>query len=66
MYQTYRQLPAWAARRQRTLMLAGGAYQRCGGRAVDAHHRRYRTLGHERDGDLEALCTHCHAQAHGR
>ena len=47
-------------------MLAGGACQRCGARATDAHHRHYRTLGRERDSDLEALCADCHAQAHGR
>jgi HNH endonuclease len=67
LYTTYLQSDAWRARRERTLLLAGGVCQRCGReRATDAHHKHYRTLGRERDGDLEALCPACHAQLHGR
>jgi HNH endonuclease len=66
-YQSYLQSDAWRARRERTLMLAGGWCQRCGGaRATDAHHVTYVRLGREADGDLEALCARCHAEAHGR
>lgn len=66
-YTSYLQSDAWRVRRARTLMLAGGACQRCGrNQATDAHHKHYRTLGRERDGDLEALCARCHAAAHGR
>jgi hypothetical protein len=66
VYETYLQSPQWAQRRQRTLLLAGGACQRCGTHATDAHHTTYARLGHERDGDLEALCGGCHRAAHGR
>lgn len=63
-YVSYLQTDAWRERRARTLMLAGGSCQRCGARASDAHHRHYRTLGRERDADLEALCPGCHRRAH--
>jgi hypothetical protein len=67
VYQWYMQSPQWAARRERTLMLAGGTCQKCGReRATDAHHKHYRTLGFERDGDLLAVCGACHRRLHSR
>jgi hypothetical protein len=66
VYTWYMQSPQWQARRERTLLLAGHACQRCGQRATDVHHKHYQTLGFERDGDLEALCEDCHRAAHGR
>jgi hypothetical protein len=64
-YQTYMQSPMWAARRQRTLTLAGGICQACGkARATDAHHLSYVRLGFEEDRDLKALCGACHKKAH--
>ncbi|HVG96165.1 MAG TPA: hypothetical protein VNK05_04665 [Chloroflexota bacterium] len=65
-YLTYLQADAWRARRARTLLLAGGACQRCGRRATDAHHKTYERLGNERDGDREALCGGCHDRRRGR
>lgn len=66
-YESYLQSPMWAAKRERALMLAGGACQDCGRRkATDAHHLTYDRLGRERDTDLLALCAGCHAARHGR
>lgn len=66
-YRSYMASPAWAERRARTLMLAGGTCQRCGAaRATEAHHLTYDRLTRERDSDLLALCSRCHHALHGR
>jgi HNH endonuclease len=66
-YQSYMQSDAWRARSERTLLLAGGACQRCGRRrATAAHHLTYDRLGRELDADLIAVCRRCHRQLHGR
>lgn len=44
--------------------------QQCGKKAtkkkLHVHHRHYKTLFHERIGDLEVLCDKCHAKRHGK
>jgi hypothetical protein len=67
LYTSYLQSDAWRARRERTLMLAGGTCQRCGrARAREAHHLTYDRLTREKDADLLAVCVPCHRQLHGR
>jgi hypothetical protein len=67
LYANYMARPQWRTRSQRTLLLAGGACQRCGrAPAREAHHLTYERLGHEADADLLAVCKPCHAALHGR
>lgn len=50
--------------RLRELATAGGRCRVCasGEPPLEAHHRDYANLGHERDGDLVALCGPCHRE----
>jgi 5-methylcytosine-specific restriction endonuclease McrA len=56
---------AWRRLRQAVLDRAGGRCERCGGAAEDAHHLVPRARGGaDTLGDLEALCSTCHAEEH--
>jgi hypothetical protein len=67
LYVAYMSSPQWAARSERTIMLAGGLCQHCGkARAREAHHLTYDRLTREKDADLLAVCVPCHRQLHGR
>ena len=70
-YQKYLQSPSWQTTRTRRLKLAGGQCEfrpyheahkswfgdRCTEtNGLEVHHQHYRTLGAERDEDLEVLC----------
>jgi hypothetical protein len=63
--------PKWQARRKQILKRAHSRCEQCGkdGPKLDVHHRRYRK-GHMPweypDMDLVALCSDCHAAAHGK
>lgn len=54
----------WRATRQRLIGRAGKRCHRCGARVnLQLHHLHYKTLGEERDHDLEVLCKWCHEKA---
>jgi hypothetical protein len=67
-YRTVMGSPGWRRRRARVLRAAGRRCQTpgCTARAVDVHHVTYARLGHERPGDLLAVCEPCHDRLHGR
>lgn len=66
-YDAYLHSPAWRARRQAAIEVAGGRCQICSGPDdLEAHHRTYARFGHEAAGDLTILCDTCHALVHGR
>ena len=48
-YQGYMKSPAWKARREQALFLAGHRCSQCNnyGEGLDVHHLRYTSLGHE-------------------
>jgi 5-methylcytosine-specific restriction endonuclease McrA len=51
----------WQEVRKEKLKQAGYKCERCGAKeSLDIHHLHYRTLGHERMSDLQALCRSCH------
>lgn len=54
----------WKARRKRMLADIIGC-ERCLliTEHLELHHKHYRTLGNERDEDIEVLCNACHKQA---
>lgn len=59
---------AWKQRRASVVMRSNLACERCGATfgtaaALDVHHKTYERLGHERDTDLEVLCSSCHQVA---
>lgn len=65
-YGTYLQSPAWKRKSAALKRAAGGRCERCGHPgALQAHHKTYAHLGHERSGELIALCDRCHAREHG-
>lgn len=66
-YAGYKLSAVWQKVRKLVLAAAEGICQRCkAAPATDAHHLTYARVGHERWGDLEAVCTPCHQQIHGR
>lgn len=65
-YRVYIKSPAWQARRKQWFDKFGWHCQRCGStKSLQLHHLHYRTLGRERDQDLEGLCGICHGMEHG-
>jgi 5-methylcytosine-specific restriction endonuclease McrA len=63
-YQIYLASAAWKVRRGLVLARAHGRCERCRVRvATQVHHLTYARFGHERLGDLQALCADCHAAA---
>ncbi len=58
----------WQQLRTRELKRAGHVCERCGvssrSRALQVHHRHYRSVGEEQPGDLEVLCAPCHNRVH--
>lgn len=66
-YNGYLQSEIWAEVRRRVIKRARGDCQRCRSRvAVEVHHLSYDRVGHERWGDLQAICKNCHDDIHRR
>ena len=65
-YYEYIQSPAWKAKADAAKARAGNRCQVCNGgqdqgKVLDAHHRTYENLGHERPEDITVLCRECHS-----
>ena len=65
-YYEYIKSPAWKAKADAAKKAAGYRCQVCNhgkdeGAVLDAHHRTYERLGHERPEDITVLCRDCHA-----
>ena len=54
----------WKARRRAKLESTGFTCERCPNRATQVHHKHYKTLGREKNEDLESLCGACHEHEH--
>jgi 5-methylcytosine-specific restriction endonuclease McrA len=66
-YRRYLRSAHWQKTRLDAVRRAGYRCERCGaGGRLEVHHRTYARIGHERPGDLAALCRSCHRAAHGR
>lgn len=66
-FKGYLESPTWRTVRKLVIAAAEGICQRCNtAPATDAHHLLYVRVGHERWGDLEAVCTPCHQTIHER
>ena len=64
-YQEYIGSARWSDRADAAKERAGGRCQVCNSDVqLDAHHRTYERLGHERPGDLTVLCRGCHTLFH--
>lgn len=64
-YYRYIASAAWRKKRTGVIQRKGGKCQRCGSTyELRVHHRHYKTLGRERDKDLEVLCVGCHENEH--
>jgi 5-methylcytosine-specific restriction endonuclease McrA len=61
-YYEYIASPAWRAKADAAKKAAGYRCQVCNrdGVKLDAHHRTYARLGHERPEDITVLCRDCH------
>ena len=64
-YYEYIQSPAWKAKAEVAKKAAGYCCQVCNhgkdeGARLEAHHRTYKRLGHERPEDITVLCDTCH------
>ena len=66
-YRKYMSSDAWRFNQARLREFEAARYQcrlcpntRDQGYALEAHHRTYKRLGRELDGDLTALCRECH------
>jgi len=61
-YKNYIQSSAWKAKSLATLKRANYRCQICGayGVRLQSHHNNYDNLGHEKEGDLIAVCDSCH------
>jgi hypothetical protein len=61
-YYEYIASPAWKRKANAAKKRAGYRCQVCneGGVTLDAHHRTYERLGHERPEDITVLCRSCH------
>ena len=56
----------WRETRKKALKRAGYRCEKCENQVrLHVHHKTYARLGQELDGDLLALCTECHNEAHG-
>jgi len=66
-YAAYLDSPRWRRKRLRKFVAVSSRceFPGCGGWAEECHHRHYRTLGFEENGDLEALCRLHHEARHG-
>jgi 5-methylcytosine-specific restriction endonuclease McrA len=63
-YCTYLDSREWRTMREMAFRAHGRACQECGAmRQLSVHHVHYRTLGHERIGDLSIICKYCHIKA---
>jgi 5-methylcytosine-specific restriction endonuclease McrA len=55
----------WQRKREGVLQRRGRKCEQCGNlNQIQVHHRHYRTLGKESDGDLQILCHGCHSNHH--
>lgn len=65
-YQEYLQTPTWHDIRARILKRAAGRCEKChiANVTLEVHHLVYRERGTEKDSDLVALCSACHAEVH--
>ena len=64
-YRRYLRSPHWQTMRRKVLRRAGYECERCHRKApLDVHHLTYARRGHENMSDLQALCRHCHKEAH--
>jgi hypothetical protein len=64
-YYEYIKSPAWKRKADAAKKAAGYRCQVCNhgkddGAQLEAHHRTYENLGHEKPGDITVLCDHCH------
>ena len=60
-YQEYLKSPEWQTKRQEALTRAGNRCQICNSsERLEAHHRTYKNLGRELEGDITILCRACH------
>lgn len=66
-YQQYIQSPAWKRKAARAKARSGHRCQVCNSPDnLEAHHRTYERLGHERPGDITVLCAECHSRFHNK
>jgi len=63
-YNAYLESDRWKEKRDRIMKKAGGKCRFCGKPATQVHHETYKRSGREKDVDLTAVCTHCHAMLH--
>jgi hypothetical protein len=63
-YALYNQTQHWKETRRRKLESVNCVCELCRGVAVQAHHLHYKTLWHETNEDLQALCRDCHQLTH--
>jgi 5-methylcytosine-specific restriction endonuclease McrA len=64
-YEQYLSSPRWARRKAAYFKTRAPKCKACKSwEQVDLHHLTYANLGHERDGDLMALCRTCHEAVH--
>lgn len=64
-YDAYLRTEQWRRTREKKLSSVGGMCEGCSiNRASQVHHRHYRSVGHEKMGDLEAVCPPCHVERH--
>jgi phosphoserine aminotransferase len=60
-YSEYIQSPAWKRKATAAKKRAGNRCQVCNGKKrLEAHHRTYDNLGHEKPEDITVLCHDCH------
>ena len=64
-YLGYMRSSAWERKRRAAFAYHGRFCHRCGATSrLEAHHRTYVRLGHERMSDIVILCHACHAKEH--
>lgn len=63
-YEEYLHSEWWKSVRRRKLKSTRGVCERCHRRASQVHHKHYKSLGAETNGDLEAICRECHSKEH--
>jgi 5-methylcytosine-specific restriction endonuclease McrA len=63
-YAEYLQSKWWKIKRWVKLKSTKGRCERCGGKATQVHHKHYRTVGREKNIDLESICGPCHKREH--
>ena len=67
-YRLYLQSKHWKETKALALEAATGHCEKCGqpNDRLNVHHKHYKSLGHEKPGDLLVLCPKCHAKVHRR